>query len=40
MIARYETIDPEDIVVTTERQGDLDVLEVKIELPETKRAGN
>jgi len=38
VISKYVSINPEDIVVTTERQGDLDVLEVKIELPEAKRA--
>ncbi len=38
VISKYVSINPEDIVVTTERQGDLDVLEVKIELPEGKRA--
>ena len=38
VISKYVTINPEDIVVTTERQGDLDVLEVKIELPEGRRA--
>ena len=38
VISKYVAINPEDIVVTTERQGDLDVLEVKIELPEAKRA--
>ena len=38
VISKYVSINPEDIVVTTERQGDLDVLEVNIELPEGKRA--
>ena len=37
VISKYVSINPEDIIVTTERQGDLDVLEVKIELPEPKR---
>ena len=37
VISKYVAINPEDIIVTTERQGDLDVLEVKIELPEGKR---
>jgi cell division topological specificity factor len=36
VISKYVAINPEDIVVTTERQGDLDVLEVKIELPEKR----
>ncbi len=39
VISKYVTINPDDIVVTTERQGDLDVLEVKIELPEPAKRG-
>ena len=39
VISKYVTNNPEDIVVTTERQGDLDVLEVKIELPEPGKRG-
>ena len=34
VIGKYVKINPEDIVVNLERQDDLDVLEVKIELPE------
>ena len=38
MIADYIHIDPGDIKLHLERQDDLDVLEVKIELPEAKRS--
>jgi cell division topological specificity factor len=34
VISRYVKIDPKDIKVHLERQDDLEVLEVKIELPE------
>lgn len=34
VISKYVKINPEDIVVNLERQDNLDVLEVKIELPE------
>lgn len=34
VISKYITINPEDIKVNLERQDDLEVLEVKIELPE------
>ncbi len=34
MISKYIKIDPDDIKVQLERQDDLEVLEVKIELPE------
>lgn len=34
VIGKYVKINPEDIIVNLERQDDLDVLEVKIELPE------
>ncbi|MDR0478530.1 MAG: cell division topological specificity factor MinE [Burkholderiaceae bacterium] len=34
VIGKYVKIDPKDITVNLERQKDLDVLEVKIELPE------
>lgn len=34
VIGKYVKVNPEDIVVNLERQDDLDVLEVKIELPE------
>ena len=37
VIAKYVSIDPNDIKVQMERQGDLDVLEVKIELPDSPR---
>ena len=36
VIARYIPINLEDIKVTMERDGNLDVLEVKIELPDKK----
>lgn len=36
VIARYIDINPEDIKVHLEHQDNLDVLEVKIELPEKK----
>ena len=35
VICKYVKIDPQDIKVKLERQENLDVLEVKIELPET-----
>ncbi len=34
VIGRYVKINPEDIIVRRERQDDLEILEVKIELPE------
>ena len=37
VITKYVQINPEDIKVHMERDGDLEVLEVKIELPETGR---
>ncbi|MCY4743703.1 cell division topological specificity factor MinE [Pelomonas sp. UHG3] len=36
VISKYVSINPGDIKVHMERQGDLEVLEVKIELPEAK----
>ena len=39
VICKYIKIDPKDIKVNLERQENLDVLEVKIELPETRYAG-
>ena len=36
VISRYVKIDPKDIRVHLERQDDLEVLEVKIELPDRK----
>ena len=36
VISKYVPIDPQDITVQLERQDDLEVLEVKIELPETR----
>lgn len=36
VIAKYINIDPKDIRVNLERQQNLDVLEVKIELPDSK----
>ena len=36
VIAKYIPINPEDIKVNLERAGNLDVLEVKIELPDKK----
>ncbi len=38
VISKYIRIDPNDIKVQLDRQDDLEVLEVKIELPETKAA--
>ncbi|MDO5693721.1 MAG: cell division topological specificity factor MinE [Pseudomonadota bacterium] len=38
VISKYVQIDPKDIKVNLERQDDLEVLEVKIELPEKKDA--
>ncbi len=37
VIAKYVSVNPDDIKVQMERQGDLEVLEVKIELPESTR---
>ena len=37
VISKYVSINPEDIKVNLERQDDLEVLEVKIELPEANR---
>ncbi len=37
VIAKYVAVNPDDIKVQMERQGDLEVLEVKIELPDTAR---
>lgn len=37
VISKYVSINPEDIKVHLERQDNLEVLEVKIELPETVR---
>ncbi|HEU4621268.1 MAG TPA: cell division topological specificity factor MinE [Burkholderiaceae bacterium] len=37
VISKYVKVDPDDIRVHLERQDDLDVLEVKIELPEGAR---
>ncbi len=36
MISKYVKIDPQDIKVHVERQDNLEVLEVKIELPDSK----
>jgi cell division topological specificity factor len=36
VISKYINIDPRDIKVNLERQGNLEVIEVKIELPDTK----
>jgi cell division topological specificity factor len=36
VISKYIKINPDDIKVNLERQDNLDVLEVKIELPDTK----
>ena len=38
VVCKYIRIDPNDIKVNLERQENLDVLEVKIELPEKRRA--
>jgi cell division topological specificity factor len=38
VISKYIAIDPQDIKVNLERQDDLEVLEVKIELPEKREA--
>ena len=38
VISKYVSIQPEDIKVNLERQDDLEVLEVKIELPEAAPA--
>ena len=35
VISKYVNINPDDIKLNLERQDDLEVLEVKIELPET-----
>jgi cell division topological specificity factor len=37
VISKYVSINPEDIKVNLERQDDFEVLEVKIELPDTHR---
>ncbi len=37
VISKYVSINPDDLKVSMERQGDLEVLEVKIELPEAGR---
>jgi len=37
VISKYVSINPDDIKVHLERQDNLEVLEVKIELPEAKR---
>lgn len=37
VISKYVSINPDDIKVSMERQDNLEVLEVKIELPEAKR---
>jgi len=36
VVCKYIKIDPKDIKVNVERQENLDVLEVKIELPEAR----
>lgn len=36
VISKYVHVNPDDIKVNLERQDDLEVLEVKIELPESK----
>ena len=38
VISKYVSVNPEDIKVNLERQDDLEVLEVKIELPESSAA--
>ena len=38
VISKYVSINPDDIKVHMERQDDLEVLEVKIELPESRKA--
>ena len=38
VISKYIQIDPQDIKVQLDRHDNLDVLEVKIELPETRSA--
>jgi len=37
VISKYVAINPDDIKVHMEREGDFEVLEVKIELPESRR---
>jgi cell division topological specificity factor len=37
VISKYVSVNPGDIKVEVERQGDLEVLQVKIELPEAAR---
>ena len=37
VIAKYMDIDPKDINVDVQQHGDMEVLELKIEMPETKR---
>ena len=39
VISKYVSINPNDIKVSMERQDDLEVLEVKIELPEGSQNG-
>ena len=34
VIAKYVSVNPDDVLVNLERQDNLEVLEVKIELPE------
>ncbi|MBV8380770.1 MAG: cell division topological specificity factor MinE [Paucibacter sp.] len=34
VISKYVSINPEDVSVNTQREGDMDVLDIKIELPE------
>jgi cell division topological specificity factor len=36
VISKYVSIRPDDIRVNVERQDDLEVLDIKIELPETR----
>jgi cell division topological specificity factor len=37
VISKYMDIDPNDIKVDVQHHGDMEVLELKIEMPETKR---
>jgi len=39
VIGKYVKIDPKNIMVNPQRQGDLEVLEIKIELPDPPDAG-
>lgn len=34
VISKYVSINPDDVQVNTQREGDMDVLDIKIELPE------